>query len=96
MTFSFHPDAMKEFLEAVDFYESRELGLGLDFAAEIQVAIRNILAYPTAWPKLSDRVRRCLVNRYPYGVLYGIEGEEVLIVALMHLRRHPDYWKGRI
>jgi hypothetical protein len=95
MTFSFHPEAEAEFLEAVDYYEEREIGLGYDFSIEVFVTIKNIVNYPTAWPLIEEVVRRCLVNRFPYGVIYSIEQDDIFILSVMHLRRHPDYWKSR-
>ena len=95
MTFSFHPEAETEFLEAVDYYEDRERGLGFDFSIEVLATIQTIVTYPTAWPVMEEGVRRCLVNRFPYGVIYSIEHGEVFILAVMHLRRYPSYWKTR-
>jgi len=95
MTFSFHPEAEKEFLEAINYYEDRERGLGYDFSIEVFATIQNIVIYPTAWPAVEEGVRRCLVHRFPYGVIYSIEQEEILILAVMHLHRHPGYWKNR-
>jgi len=95
MTFSFHPEAEKEFLEAINYYEDRECGLGYDFSIEVFATIQNIVIYPTAWPAVEEGVRRCLVHRFPYGVIYSIEQEEIFLLAVMHLRRHPSYWKNR-
>ncbi len=95
MTFSFHPEAKSELNEAVDYYEKCESGLGYDFAIEVFACIQNIINYPTAWPVIEENVRHCLVNRFPYGVIYSIEQDEIFILAVMHLRRHPDYWKDR-
>ena len=95
MNFAFHPEAETEFLEAVNYYEDRERGLGYDFAIEVLATIQNIAIYPTAWPFIEEGVRRCLVHRFPFGVIYSIEQEEILVLAVMHLRRHPDYWKER-
>jgi len=95
MTFSFHPEAESEFQGAIDYYEGYERGLGYDFSIEVYATIQNILHYPTAWPVIEEDVRRCLVNRFPYGVIYSIEQDEIFILAVMHLRRHPDYWKSR-
>jgi len=96
MTFSFHPDAESEFHEAIDYYEGGEHGLGYDFSIEIHAAIQNIVNYPTAWPVIEEDIRRCLVRRFPYGVVYSIEQRGIFILAIMHLRRHPDYWKNRL
>jgi hypothetical protein len=96
MTFSFHPEAEREFIEAINYYEEREDGLGYAFSVEIYSAIQNILDYPKAWPIFEDDIRRCLAFRFPYGVLYSIEENgHILLVAIMNLNRTPDYWKDR-
>jgi plasmid stabilization system protein ParE len=96
MSFAFHPEAKAEFYAAIDYYEIVEVALGLDFSIEVFSTIQNIVDHPHAWPVLEDDVRRCLVHRFPYGVLYSIERDEVFILAVMHLRRDPDYWKSRV
>ncbi|MCD4706221.1 MAG: type II toxin-antitoxin system RelE/ParE family toxin [Candidatus Sabulitectum sp.] len=95
MTFSFHPEADAEFFNAINHYEECEGGLGYDFSIEVYSAIQNILEYPEAWPILDDEIRRCQTNRFPYGILYSIEENEIFILAVMHLNRKPDYWKHR-
>lgn len=95
MTFSFHPEAEAELNEAIDYYEECEPGLGYDFSTEVFAGIQNVVNYPTAWPVMEEDVRRCLINRFPYGILYSIERGDIFILAIMHLRRHPDYWKKR-
>jgi hypothetical protein len=96
MTFSFHPEAEDEFVKAIAYYEGCEPGLGEDFSLQIHTAIRNILAFPNAWPVLVPHIRRCLANRFPFGVLYSVESDYIFILAVMHLHRHPDYWKSRV
>ena len=95
MTFDFHPEAETEFLEAIAYYESCAPGLGEDFSLEVYSTVQNILAYSHAWPIVEDDVHRCLTNRFPFGVLYSIESNRIYILAVMHLHRHPDYWKHR-
>lgn len=95
MTFAFHPEAEEELYQAIDYYERCEQGLGYDFAVELFACIQNIVGHPAAWPALGKDVRRCLVHRFPYGVLYCVESGEVFILAVMPLRRHPGYWKER-
>ena len=95
MSFSFHPEAEEELRAAIDYYEDREAGLGYDFSLEVFTAIQNIIAQPNAWPVMEDDVRRCLVNRFPFGVLYSLEPTTVFVVAVMHQRRRPDYWRSR-
>jgi len=75
MRYRFHPDAEAELNEAVDYYEGCEDGPGLEFARAVLAAIQNICQYPLAWTLLSPNTRRCLPNRFPYGLVYQIKGE---------------------
>ena len=95
MNFSFHPEAEAEFLAAIEYYEECEQGLGFDFSVETYSAIQRILNFPQAWSLVDHDVRRCLLHRFPFGVLYSIESSEIFILAVMHLHREPDYWKRR-
>ena len=95
MAFSFHPEADEEFLAAAQYYEECERGLGADFMIEVYSAIQKIIDYPTAWTCLESDVRRYLVNRFPFAILYSIESSEIFILAIMNLHRDPDYWKHR-
>ncbi len=96
MSFSFHPDAEKEFLKAIDYYEESESGLGYDFALEVYSAVKMSADYPDAWALLDGEIRRSLVKRFPYGVLYSKEKKGIFILAVMNLHRDPEYWKERI
>lgn len=95
MTFHFHPDAEQEFLQAIDYYEECKPGLGEEFSLEILAAINRILSHPGAWPEAGQDIRRCLANRFPYGIIYNVDSGGILILAVMHLHRRPDYWKTR-
>jgi hypothetical protein len=95
MKFSFHPEAEAEFQAAIDYYEECEPGLGCDFALEVHSTIQGIIALPSSWPAIGGDIRRCLTRRFPFGVLYVVEAEEILILSVMHLHREPDYWKPR-
>lgn len=95
MKFSFHPEAIKELNKAVDYYEDIDTGLGYDFALEVFSTIKRIIKFPEAWSLIDDNIRRSLVSRFPYGVLYSLENNEVIILAIMNLHRHPVYWKNR-
>ena len=96
MKSAFHPEAQRELLEAIDYYNDAEPGLGLQFFAEIQSAIELVEVFPDLWMEVESGIRRCLVRRFPYAILYSREGDEIFIYAIMHTRRHPDYWKDRI
>jgi plasmid stabilization system protein ParE len=95
-TARFLAPAEEEMLEAAAYYESRAAGLGRDFLRKVCNAISDIENHPDRWPVLELGVRRRLVHRFPYAVLYKHEGGETVIVAVMHLRRQPNYWIARL
>lgn len=95
MNYFFHPEAEKEFLEAVNYYNECQDKLGEEFAKEIYKSIQNILLFPKAWPSFSLNTRRCIVNRFPFGVIYQAIKNDIYIIAIMQLNRKPTYWKSR-
>ena len=96
MNVHFLPEAREELAEAVAYYNRKREGLGDEFAQEVQETIQRIVALPRAWSVLAGEVRRCRTNRFPYGVVYVVEDEAVLIVAVMHQHRRPGYWQDRL
>ena len=96
MNYDFHPDSEVEFDKAVTYYESCQVGLGIDFSHEVYYTIQNVVDYPLAWPIIYMDTRRCLINRFPYAVLYGVNEDLIYILAIMNLHRDPDSWKHRI
>jgi plasmid stabilization system protein ParE len=92
----FLQSAASEFKDAVAYYNDECPGLGFEFAAEIKKTLARVVTQPEAWPVLSKRTRRCRVARFPYGVIYQHRQETILVVAIMHLRRHPLHWQGRL
>jgi plasmid stabilization system protein ParE len=93
-----HPDVYAELEHSRAWYEERADSLGTEFLREVDRAISTVRDAPTIWPfHNEDRgIRRYLVHRFPYGVIYRISNLTIQIVAVMHLRRHPDYWRRRI
>ena len=96
MHVQFLAPARAEFREAMTFYNAQKAGLGHDFSAEIKKSIQRIIEYPEAWSLISKRARRCRVNRFPFGVIYQVREDTLLIVAVMHLHREPDSWRRRL
>lgn len=96
MRFEFHPEALAEYEEAARYYADCQDGLELRFIAAVEQAIMQILEAPELWRILENDIRRCLTPIFPYAVLYSIETDFVLIIAVMHCHRAPDYWHDRI
>jgi hypothetical protein len=96
MNYSFHPEAKEEFFKTINYFEECQKGLGLSFSKEVFSTIQRIIHFPSAWSKFSKNTRRCLTNRFPYGVIYQMKGKEVIIIAVMQLNREPGYWDERI
>lgn len=96
MRWEFHPQALEEYREATLYYAERDPALATRFVEAVEDAIRRILESPERWRVLDEDVRRCLTRVFPYGVLYSIEPERILIVAVMHCSREPGYWKQRV
>jgi plasmid stabilization system protein ParE len=96
MTFSFLALAKDELDQAIAYYEKQRRGLGAEFALEVKTTLRRIVKNPEAWSKLSDQTRLCRLKRFPYGLVYTRESDEITIIAVMHLHRKPGYWKDRI
>ncbi|MCK6458209.1 MAG: type II toxin-antitoxin system RelE/ParE family toxin [Phycisphaerae bacterium] len=96
MRYEFHPEALAEYEAAALYYAERDPAVAQRFVAAVEDAIDRILDAPTRCRVLDEDVRRCLTRVFPYGVLYTIEPEFVLIVAVMHCSREPGYWKRRV
>jgi len=85
--------AEREFAEIVDYYNEQCPGLGFEFAAEVRKTFDRIRSFPEAWPPFSKRARRCMISRFPYGVVYQVREDCILVGGIMHLQRDPKAWQ---
>ena len=90
-----HPEAEREMLAAALFYDERCAGLGGLFLDEVERGFRRIAERPEAWANISPSVRRCLLSEFPFGIIYRNQSERIYVLAVMHLRREPAYWRKR-
>jgi plasmid stabilization system protein ParE len=90
------PEALVEAEAAARWYASRSLKASTGFAEEIDTAISAIVRLPAAWPTFDHGTRRYLLRRFPYSVVYRLERDRILIVAIAHGHRRPDYWRSRL
>lgn len=91
-----HPEADSEMRAAARWYQSCQPGLGTRFLREVGNAGKRISDYPEACQILAGSVRRCLLEQFPFGILYRVEAERIYVLAVMHLSREPGYWKNRV
>jgi plasmid stabilization system protein ParE len=91
--YRFTSAALGELKEATLYYEEKENGLGAVFLDEVDAVVDKILRHPHAWHPVSARTRRCRTHRFPFGLLYQIRSDEILITAVMDLRRDPTRWR---
>jgi plasmid stabilization system protein ParE len=91
----FDEDARREYLDAIVFYSNRAEKIGAKFADAVEYAIAKIHSSPNRFRELEEGVRRCRVLRFPYSILYNVGEDEILVLAIKHDRRNPDYWRYR-
>ena len=96
MKINFLEIAQIELDDAIEYYNYEIPGLGDAFLTEVLNTLDRIGKYPEAWQPSSKRTRRCQTRRFPYGIMYQIRKDEILVVAIANLHRKPGYWKGRI
>lgn len=96
MRLRFVGPARKELLQAVEYYEQEAPGLGAELIEDISHSLATIRNTPKAGRSFTDDTRRLLLQHYPYYVVYRVEKEEILVVAVAHQRRRPGYWQDRL
>ena len=96
----YEPEAEQELMSAAEYVavSSSSITIGDDFLAEAAAAEDRIDAFPKAWPPVGPKgkgFRRCLLTKFPYQIVYRVEGELIRIYAVAHLKRRPGYWTKR-
>jgi len=95
MKYVFHPEALTEYAKAVQYYAAQRTEVAQAFINAVEDAVYQIRESPYRWKVIDEDVRRCLTRKFPYGILYTIEQDYILILAVMHCSREPGYWKSR-
>ncbi len=88
--------AQAELDEAVTWYAAQAPGLGEAFLIEALKTIKLIEQFPAAWHPLTPHIRRCRLKRFPYSVVYALDGDNILVLAVAHQHRKPNYWRSRL
>jgi plasmid stabilization system protein ParE len=92
----FHPEAQDEFISAAQFYDRETKGLGPEFISTVQQAYERLSEFPASGAPFGRRLRRLLIPKFPYGLLYCVEPDRIYVIAVMHLHRRPGYWRSRL
>jgi len=88
--------AQIELDEAIEYYNYETPGLGEEFLTEVLKTLIRIAEFPEAWRPCSQRTRRCQTRRFPYGIIYQILEDKILVIAVANLHRKPVFWMDRI
>jgi plasmid stabilization system protein ParE len=88
--------AQQELDQAVEHHNTKIPGLGDELFDEVVSAARMICDFPELWPKVRKNIRRGRLKRFPYSLIYRPGPEEIVIIAVMHNRQRPNYWRSRI
>jgi len=85
-----------EMIEAAVFYDAASNGLGNDFLEDVQQAIDRLCVYPMSGEAVAPGLRKILLHRFPFNVMYSIETDVILVIAIAHHGRQPGYWQTRV
>lgn len=89
------PLAEADIAEAFDYYESKKEDLGFEFVERVERAIQRISDHPLSHRKIIENVRRCNVERFPYGPWYRVEPDNSIVIACLHHKRNPKLAMAR-
>ncbi|MDO8990409.1 MAG: type II toxin-antitoxin system RelE/ParE family toxin [Sideroxyarcus sp.] len=96
MKSEFLPEADEEFREAARYYESEAAGVGLSFIAAVHKGVAEIVELPLASQAARAGIRKKVLKHFSYSLFYAIESDTIVIVAVAHQRKRPNYWRARL
>ena len=92
MNIVFSKLAKRELDDACHYYNRELEGLGNRFREDIRQSVKRIAQHPQAWSIERGEIRKYVLHRFPYKILYSIETNHLFIIAVAHQHRRPDYW----
>jgi plasmid stabilization system protein ParE len=90
------PEAEFDIQDAFEYYEAQSPGLGSEFVRAVDSCLAGIGRNPKAYPAIYKQVRRALIRRFPYGVVYVVERDFIAVIACFHGKRNPRAWQKRL
>jgi len=94
--YRFLEEADAEFQETIAYLDAQSEGLGDSFIDDVESAVRHVLQYPESGNPVSRHVRKSVLSKFPYNLLYVVESDEIVVVAVAAHRRRPNYWRKRL
>lgn len=91
----FHPEALAELRAAVELYESERRGLGKELTLEVRAVIDRLVEWPRSGVSEEGELRRTQLARFPFTIVYSVSPDRIDILAVMHQRQRPGYWRTR-
>ena len=91
MKYVFHPEALADYADAVQYYKQQKTELAQAFINSIEDAVYQIKEYPPRYLVIDEDVRRCITRKFPYAIFYTVEQEYILILAIAYCSREPRY-----
>lgn len=95
MSLEFSEEARLDIQETIDWYDSRRMGLGKEFLLSLDNAINNLQVNPFQYPCQYNEVRRILLKRFPYQVIFVVNNQNIGVLGVLHTSRNPTIWKKR-
>ena len=96
MLIRFNPEADAELTEARQWYSHYRQDLDLEFMQCIDDVLARVVRNPHFFPIVYGNLRRAVVRRFPFAVLYEVNANEIQVIAVFHSRRNPEVWKSRV
>jgi len=94
--FVVRPEARLELIKAAEWYSKQSRGLGAEFVRVIDAAFAAIQSDPLQFPVIDRPIRRSVVRRFPYTIMFTADQDEIVVLAVFHVRRDPSRWKDRV
>lgn len=91
-----HELAEVELWNAVDYYDEKRQRLGKEFARELQTFMKTVRDSPFRFPILKENIRRCVLKKFPYVIIFEVREETIFVLSILHTSRKPDTWEERI
>ncbi len=95
-TLTIRPEAEEDLTQAFEWYESQRKGLGHDFLLCVEAGLARVSRNPGIYGKVYKDIRRVLIDRFPFGIFYIDNENNIIVLAVLHARRNPNTWRDRV